>query len=99
MAKEKLSALLQTVDPKTQPSLLLSVAREVLDRLEGKPMQRVKQEIEHSRKGEANEMTNDQLLLALRAAQDKGLLPAGMKLLGNELVTDAEYQVVATDNQ
>lgn len=98
MAKEKLSALLQSIDAKQSPSLLLSVAREVLDRLEGKPTQRIEQKVEHSSKSNANEMTNEQLMLALLRAQEAGMLPGGMKLIGNDLVTDAEY-IVATDNQ
>lgn len=42
MAREKLSELLQAMDAKTSPSLLLSVAREIMDRLDGKPTQAVK---------------------------------------------------------
>lgn len=91
MAREKLSELLQAIDAKTAPSLLLSVAREVLDRLEGKPTQRIEQKVEHSSKGRAGEMTNEQLLMQLQAAQSGGLLPAGVKLLGGDLVVDAEY--------
>lgn len=93
MAKEKLSALLQSIDAKKSPSLLLSVAREVLDRLEGKPTQRIEQKVEHSSKSNANEMTNEQLMLALLKAQEAGLLPGGMKMLGGDIVVDAEYSV------
>lgn len=41
LAREKLSALLQSLDPKTSPSLLLSAVREVMDRLNGKPRQQI----------------------------------------------------------
>jgi type IV pilus biogenesis protein CpaD/CtpE len=44
MARDKLSALLQSLDAKSNPSLVLAVAREVMDRIEGKPMQRIKQD-------------------------------------------------------
>lgn len=94
MAREKLSELLQAIDARTAPSLLLSVAREVLDRLEGKPTQRIEQKVEHSSKGAATEMTNDQLLLVLQTAQASGMLPPGVKLLGNDLVVDAVYSEV-----
>ncbi len=40
LAREKLSAILQGMDHNTTPSLLLNVVREVMDRIEGKPMQR-----------------------------------------------------------
>ncbi len=93
MAKDKLSALLQSIDAKQSPSLLLSVAREVLDRLEGKPTQRIEQKVEHSSKGNAGEMTNEQLLSLLRKASDAGKLPNGTKLLDDgTVITDAEYQ-------
>ena len=96
MAKEKLSVLLQGIDPLASPSLLLSVAREVLDRLEGKATQRIEQKIEHSGKMQSAELSNDQLILALRKAEAEGLLPGGVKLLGNgDVVLDAEYVEVA----
>lgn len=41
MAREKLSELLQGMDARTAPALLLSVAREVMDRIEGKPGQAI----------------------------------------------------------
>lgn len=95
MAREKLSELLQAIDARTAPSLLLSVVREVLDRLEGRPTQRIEQKVEHSSKGMVGEMTNEQLLAALRKADAAGLLPAGTKLLGDgTVVTDAEFKDV-----
>ncbi len=99
MAKDKLSALLQSIDAKSSPSLLLSVAREVLDRLEGKPTQRIEQKVEHSSKGVAGEMTNEQLMVLLRKADDAKQLPNGMRLLDDGmLVTDATYQEVSSGN-
>lgn len=96
MARDKLSALLQSIDAKQSPSLLLSVAREVLDRLEGKPTQRIEQRVMNV-KAPPSEMTNEQLLIALRTAEDKGLLPDGMKLIGSDLVTDADYVELKTE--
>jgi len=100
MAREKLSSLLQSIDPRTAPSLLLSVAREVMDRIEGKPTQRIEQKIEHSGKLGSSELTNDQLIAALRHADVAGLLPAGVKLLDSgDVITDADYvEVKAGDS-
>lgn len=95
MAKEKLYDLLQVVVADTHPSLLLTVSREVLDRNEGKPTQRIEQKVEHSAKGKASELTNDQLLAELRMASVAGLLPQGMSMAENgNIVFDAEYQDV-----
>ncbi len=98
MAREKLSELLQSIDPQTSPSLLLSVAREVMDRIEGRPTQRIEQKIEHSGKTGASELTNEQLINALRRANVAGLLPAGVTLTeSGDVVTDAEYVDVTKD--
>lgn len=96
MAREKLSQLLQSIDAAKQPSLLLSVAREVMDRIEGKPTQRIEQKVEHSSNLASSEMTNEQLIQQLRLAMDKGLLPPGTKLLEDgTVITDAEYVEVS----
>lgn len=101
MAREKLSELLQSIDARAAPSLLLSVAREVMDRIEGKPTQRIEQKIEHSGKMGSAELTNEQLLLELRKAEAKGLLPSNTKLLQDgTVVVDAEYvEVTPTVDQ
>lgn len=100
LAKEKLSYLLQGVDAETSPSLLLSVCREIMDRIEGKPTQRIEQKVEHTSKLASTEMTNDQLIAALRKAEADGLLPRGTKLLQDgTVITDAEYSEVLTPTE
>jgi hypothetical protein len=98
MSRERLSALLQSIDYKIAPSLLLSVIRETMDRIDGKPTQRIEQKIEHTGKMQSSELTNDQLVMALRKADVAGLLPPGVKLLGNgDVVVDADYTDVTKD--
>lgn len=103
MAREKLSTLLQTISNQSHPSLLLSVCREVMDRIDGKATQRIEQKVEHSSKGVASELTTEQLVALLSRANVAGLLPAGMAMKDTgELVTDAEYVEVVpatTENQ
>jgi hypothetical protein len=101
IAREKLSELLQSIDAKQSPSLLLSVAREVMDRIEGKPTQRIEQRVQHVGKGMAGDMTTEELLMAVRGLADAGRLPSGVKLLadGKLDVVDAEFEEVDTNNQ
>lgn len=96
MAREKLSELLQSIDAAKQPSLLLTVAREVMDRIEGKPTQRIEQRVEHSSRGRVGEMSSNELDAQLRAAKVAGLLPAGVALAddGTLTITDAEYSEI-----
>lgn len=94
MAREKLSELLQAIDANKHPSLLLSVLRETMDRIEGRPTQRIEQKVEHSSKLASSELTNQQLLAMLQQASIAGLLPSGMKLAGDNLITDADYQTL-----
>ncbi len=66
-----------------------------LDREQGKAVQRVEQKIEHSAKGASSELTNEQLIEALRSAQAQGLLPGGAKMLDDgTVVIDAEWEEV-----
>lgn len=98
MAREKLSALLQSIDHKNAPGLLLSVVRETMDRIDGKATQRIEQKVEHSSKGGASELTTEQLVALLSQAHVAGLLPSGMSMQGDgTLVTDAEYVEVKAD--
>lgn len=78
LAREKLSTLLQSLDPKTSPSLLLSVARELLDRIEGKPTQRIVQDIRTTRGQPVYDMTTEQLMLEIRKMREVKLLENGM---------------------
>jgi hypothetical protein len=78
LAREKLSALLQYLDPIRSPSLLLSVAREIMDRLEGRPTQRIIQDIRTTRNMPATDMTTEQLMLEVRKMQGVKLLENGM---------------------
>ncbi len=94
MSREKLSALLQSIDYRTAPSLLLSVVRETMDRIDGKATQRIEQKVEHSAKGRPSEMTTEQIMAILSQASISGLLPAGVAMSGDKLVTDADYTVV-----
>ncbi len=99
LAREGLSTLLQSIDAKTSPSLFLSVVRETMDRLEGKPTQRIEQKIEHTGKLASSELTNEQLIAALRKADAAGLLPGGSKLLEDgTVITDADYVEVKSAN-
>ncbi len=93
MAREKLSELLQGIDARTSPSLLLSVAREVMDRIEGKPTQRIEQSVDHRNTVVVSELSNDELMRLVQGMDKAGALPPGVKLLDNGRVdiTDASY--------
>ena len=70
----------------------LNVLKEWIDRTKGKAVQRIDQKIEHAVKAEPAEMTNDQLLALISKAGSAGMLPAGVKLEGGKVITDAEYE-------
>jgi hypothetical protein len=72
----------------------LNVIKEWIDRTKGKAVQRIDQRIETVAKVEPSEMTNDQLLAMLAKASVAGALPAGVKVEGGKVITDAEYSTL-----
>ena len=72
MSREKLSELLQTMDSKTSPSLLLSVIRETMDRLDGKPTQSVNMKVENK----GLDQLSTEKLLRLAAMMDDPVIIA-----------------------
>lgn len=85
--------------PMTQAGTLLAACREILDRIEGKPTQFIRQQVEH-RKGESvMEMTNEQLMLVLSSAQASNMLPGHIRLIEGkvEMMDITPLDVVTLD--
>ncbi len=63
------------------------------ERKQGKAVMRIESKIEHSGKMQSNELTNEQLINALRAASVAGLLPGNTSLTeSGDVVIEGEYQ-------
>lgn len=74
----------------------LNTLREWIDRTKGRAVQRVEQKVEHSKKEEPpQELSNEQLFAMIASASTAGLLPAGVKVEGGAVVTDADYSEVS----
>lgn len=95
LAETALKPIVMGLNMKADIQSRLNAIDKWLDRTEGKATQRIEQRIEHNHKTASSELTNSQLIEALRQADIAGLLPANAKLLANgDVVLDGEFEEV-----
>lgn len=95
LAETALKPIVMGLNMKADIQSRMTAIDKWLDRTEGKATQRIEQKIEYNDRTSSSELTNSQLIQALRQANIAGLLPANMKLLDSgDLAVDGEYEEV-----